>query len=85
MDRDDGVTVGETIDGWRDQKVDPMRIDLVFSSAEGTTLSGRVIFNGVNRPVISDHLGVRTQKPSGAVLLWSIRGMGSNDIRNDRT
>ena len=62
LERDDGVTVSETIDGWRDHKVDPMRIDLVFSSAEGATLSSRVIFNGVNRPVISDHFGVLTRE-----------------------
>lgn len=62
LDRDSGVTVGGMIDGWCNQQVDPMRIDLVFSSTDGVTLSSKVIFNGTNRPVISDHFGVITKE-----------------------
>ena len=58
--RDDGVTVGESIDGWRKNKVDPMRIDFVFRSFDSMTLESRVVFNGDFYPVISDHYGVYT-------------------------
>lgn len=56
--KDDGITVGGQIDGWRKEQVDPMRIDFIFTDALGTTLSSRVIFNGSFYPVISDHRGV---------------------------
>lgn len=58
--RDDGITVSKTIDGWLDRKhnSEGMRIDLILSSEPREILSSQVIFNGRNRAVISDHYGV---------------------------
>lgn len=60
-ERDAGATVGGQIDGWRKEKVDPMRIDFAFAAQPGATRSSRVIFNGDFYPVISDHYGVLTE------------------------
>src|SRR5699024_1696109 len=61
-ERDAGFTVGGQIDGWRKEKVDPMRIDFVFAGQPGPTHRSRVIFNGDFYPVISDHYGVLTEE-----------------------
>ena len=50
------------IDGWRKEKVDPMRIDFVFAGQPGPTHRSRVIFNGDFYPVVSDHYGVLTEE-----------------------
>lgn len=55
--RDSGVTVEGKIAGWDENKVD-LRIDLVLSSEKVDVKSSRVIFNHVNKPVVSDHFGV---------------------------
>lgn len=57
VDRDSGVTVEGKIAGWDDNKVD-LRIDLILSSKKVDVRSSRVIFNDVNKPVVSDHFGV---------------------------
>lgn len=58
--RDNGITVSKTIDGWQGRKhnSDGMRIDLILASQPREILSSQVIFNGRNRAVISDHFGV---------------------------
>lgn len=61
-ERDAGFTVGGQIDGWRKEKVDPMRIDFVFAGQPGPTHRSRVIFNGNFYPVVSDHYGVLTEE-----------------------
>lgn len=61
MDRDEGFTVGSAIDGWKDKQGDSakeMRIDYIFSSRPVKVNTSRVIFNGKNEPVISDHYGL---------------------------
>ncbi|MGD6957466.1 endonuclease/exonuclease/phosphatase family protein [Rossellomorea aquimaris] len=57
VERDCGVTVEGKIAGWDENKVD-LRIDLVLSSEKLDVRSSRVIFNDVNKPVVSDHFGV---------------------------
>ncbi|NMH67352.1 endonuclease/exonuclease/phosphatase family protein [Bacillus sp. RO3] len=57
VERDSGVTVEGKIAGWDENKVD-LRIDLVLSSKKMDVHSSRVIFNDVNKPVVSDHFGV---------------------------
>ncbi|MGG1631871.1 endonuclease/exonuclease/phosphatase family protein [Rossellomorea sp. NRS-1567] len=57
VERDRGVTVEGKIAGWDENKVD-LRIDLVLSSEKVDVKSSRVIFNNVNKPVVSDHFGV---------------------------
>lgn len=59
--KDEGITVGGNIDGWREGKVDAMRIDFVFCREMPAPKSSRVIFNGTFYPVISDHFGVLTE------------------------
>ncbi|MGR3762795.1 endonuclease/exonuclease/phosphatase family protein [Rossellomorea sp. NS-SX7] len=55
--RDEGVTVEGEIAGWDENKVD-LRIDLVLASEKFEVTSSKVIFNGENKPVVSDHYGV---------------------------
>lgn len=58
--KDSGVTVGQVIDGWRDKigYTDGMRIDQIWCNKEKKVKSSKVIFNGTNHPVVSDHFGV---------------------------
>ena len=58
--RDNGITVGKVIDGWRDKVsgTDGMRIDQIWCSQKSEIASSEVIFNGANKPVVSDHYGV---------------------------
>lgn len=67
--KDNGVTVGGVIDGWRDspQNADGpapgaegahengMRIDYIWVNREIPVLRSQVICNGINGPVVSDH------------------------------
>ena len=59
--KDCGITVPGVIDGWRERLekgASGMRLDYIWCSRETDILSSRVVFNGVNEPVISDHFGV---------------------------
>ncbi|MCA1055916.1 endonuclease/exonuclease/phosphatase family protein [Rossellomorea aquimaris] len=56
-DCDEGVTVEGKIAGWDENKVD-LRIDLILANERFDVLSSKVIFNGKNKPVVSDHYGV---------------------------
>ena len=58
--RDNGITVGKVIDGWRDKVsgTGGMRIDQIWCSQKAEIASSEVIFNGANKPVVSDHYGV---------------------------
>ncbi|AQP54210.1 hypothetical protein CBF34_08765 [Vagococcus penaei] len=51
------ATVGQTIDGWQDV-TEAMRIDYVFMSSSCQVQSYRVVFDGKQQPIISDHFGV---------------------------
>ncbi|PFA66687.1 endonuclease [Bacillus sp. AFS015802] len=56
-ERDSGITVQGNIAGWDENTVD-LRLDLILSSEKMSVASSRVIFNDVNKPVVSDHFGV---------------------------
>lgn len=59
--KDNGITVGKIIDGWRDklsENADGMRIDHIRCSKKVIVTSSEVLFNGINYPVVSDHYGV---------------------------
>lgn len=58
--KDSGITVKKVIDGWEEKlsAADGMRIDQIWCSKKMTVKSSRVIFNGENYPVVSDHCGV---------------------------
>lgn len=55
--KDEGSTVKGKIAGWSENKRD-LRIDYIFSSFPVKVASSSVIFNGTNKPVVSDHFGV---------------------------
>ena len=55
--KDDGITVNKNIDGWKDSK-NEMRIDYVFANKEIKVKESKVIFNGKNYTVVSDHYGI---------------------------
>lgn len=61
--KDNGITVGKVIDGWRDKvsSTDGMRIDQIWCSQKVEIASSEVIFNGANKPVVSDHYGVAAE------------------------
>ncbi|AOR22483.1 endonuclease/exonuclease/phosphatase family protein [Clostridium taeniosporum] len=54
---DNGITVKGKIDGW-DENKEKLRLDLILSNKKLDVLTSRVIFNGINKDVISDHYGV---------------------------
>lgn len=58
--KDDGATVDHVIDGWRDRMAEgeSCRLDYIFTRKPRTVISSRVICNGVQEPVVSDHFGV---------------------------
>lgn len=60
--RDSGITVAHTIDGWQDEgETGGMRIDYIFTDSPAAIQSSRVIFNGSFHPVVSDHFGVMVE------------------------
>lgn len=58
--QDSGVTVRGKIAGWENNKHD-MRIDLILSAQPIQPKYSRVIFNGIHKPIISDHYGVEIE------------------------
>ena len=67
-EKDGGMTVRGVIDGWRDkiaepEKLEGMRIDQIWCSRSVPVLSSKVIFNGENGPVVSDHFGIEIETP----------------------
>ncbi|HFI0148226.1 TPA: endonuclease/exonuclease/phosphatase family protein [Streptococcus suis] len=59
-EKDSGITVEKAIDGWAGHSQEK-RLDYVFLNQERQVQSSRVIFNGDNLPVISDHFGVEVR------------------------
>ncbi|MGG0753167.1 endonuclease/exonuclease/phosphatase family protein [Brevibacillus laterosporus] len=55
--QDEGSTVQGKIAGW-DCNQEGLRIDYIWVNQPVYVLESRVIFNGINKPVISDHFGV---------------------------
>lgn len=55
--KDSGITVSGQIDGWK-KNAEDKRIDYIFVSNKSDVVSSNVVFNGENRPVISDHFGI---------------------------
>lgn len=53
-------TVGPGIDGWTDNQI-PLRIDYVFASPEWDIQRLHVIFDGQNKPHVSDHYGLEAE------------------------
>lgn len=58
--KDSGVTVKGNIDGWEENKID-LRLDIIFTNFDVKINSSNVIFNGLNKRIISDHFGVELE------------------------
>lgn len=56
-DKDNGITVKGTIDGWEKNKHD-LRLDIIFTNFDAKVNSSKIIFNSLNKEIISDHYGV---------------------------
>lgn len=60
--KDSGITVPGIIDGWREKlagkTVDGMRLDYIWCGRRSGIRFSRVMFNGIQEPVVSDHFGV---------------------------
>lgn len=57
--KDDGITVSGLIDGWKNEKnLQKMRIDFIFSNKKTFVKESKVVFNGKNGQIISDHFAV---------------------------
>lgn len=59
-EKDNGSTVQGEISGWQGNKLD-LRIDLVLATKEVKVKSSKVIFNGDNKEMVSDHYGVEVE------------------------
>lgn len=59
-EKDEGITVKGKIAGWSNNKED-LRIDLILTNEPLPVASSKVIFNGINKPVVSDHFGVEVE------------------------
>lgn len=57
QEKDAGITVSKAIDGWSGHSAEK-RIDYIFLNQERQVLSSRIIFNGENQAVVSDHFGL---------------------------
>ena len=60
IEKDEGTTVQGEIAGWDENKHN-LRIDLILCNRSEKVRSSKVIFNGTNRNIISDHFGVEVQ------------------------
>lgn len=63
-EKDCGITVPGVIDGWREKPGSDaagMRLDYIWCSEKREVLSSRVVFNGKNEPIVSDHFGVMAE------------------------
>lgn len=58
--KDEGITVRGKIDGW-DKNKNTMRLDLILVNEKINVKSSRVIFNGENKQIVSDHYGVEVE------------------------
>lgn len=56
-DKCSGITVGNNIDGWKNDKGEK-RLDYIFTNKLVEVEYSRVIFNGYNYNVVSDHYGL---------------------------
>lgn len=65
--KDSGITVGHVIDGWHERVNDEsdkalgMRLDYIWCNRDISVSSSRVICNGNNYNIVSDHYGVMAE------------------------
>lgn len=58
--RDNGYTVTNKIDGWKDKNASfrDKRIDYIFTNTKREIETSYTVFNGENKKIISDHYGI---------------------------
>lgn len=59
-EKDSGITVNKSIDGWEENK-NSLRIDIIFTNKPTIVYRSKVLFNGVNKKIISDHFAVEVE------------------------
>ena len=59
-EKDNGITVKGNIAGW-DNNSEDLRLDIIFTNKNIEIKRSNVIFNGINKDVISDHFGVEVE------------------------
>lgn len=59
-EKDSGATVQGEISGWQGNE-DALRIDLIVANKPLKVKWSKVVFNGKNKPVVSDHYGVEVE------------------------
>ena len=59
-EKDEGITVKGKITGWSDNKQD-LRLDLILTNKPVHVEYSTVIFNNINKSVVSDHFGVEAK------------------------
>ncbi|QEK11874.1 endonuclease/exonuclease/phosphatase family protein [Crassaminicella thermophila] len=59
-ENDSGITVKGKIAGWSSNEQD-LRLDLILSNKKIDIKYSKVIFNGTNKPIVSDHYGVEIE------------------------
>lgn len=57
LEKDNGITVNGEIAGWEGKK-ENKRLDIIFTNINVNVKESRVIFNHINKSIISDHYGV---------------------------
>ena len=62
LHKDEGSTIVSSIDGWEESTPKSMRVDYIFKNNSDPISTSRVIFNGQNYPVVSDHFGVSVKE-----------------------
>lgn len=74
--RDDGYTVVEAIDGWRDapDAAAKKRIDQIWCSKVVAVKSSRVVFGGLQEPQVSDHSPKRREQEKERLMQSRSRG-----------
>lgn len=55
--KDSGITVKGKIDGW-DDNTEELRMDIIFTNKSMSVLESKVIFNDINKMIVSDHYGL---------------------------
>lgn len=69
--KDEGITVGKVIDGWRHKLEDAsaygMRLDYIWCNKNINVKLSKVICNGDNYDVVSDHYGVMIEIEDGGL------------------
>lgn len=60
LDKDSGITVQGEIAGWEGKR-ESKRLDIIFTNESVNVKKSNIIFNDINKNIISDHYGVEVE------------------------